>query len=131
IIRAEGGGTLEVATLQGNLTAGIQFGSSSAIVLGGTYTVDQAITVPAGNALYLGGSATLASPGIISAAGATVYITGTLTSTGGTLLLNATTGNWQLLGGALASGTTVLATGGAKLIATSSGGTLTSATLDD
>jgi fibronectin-binding autotransporter adhesin len=67
--------------------------------------------------------ASVSSPGTFNGSGATVNLVSTLDNTGTTLALTATTGSWNLRGGTIMGGT-VTEAGGAKLIFTSSGGTL-------
>src|SRR6185295_13403169 len=97
------GGILNAATLQGNVGSGVVLSGAGSVILGGAYTIDQPLTIPAGNFLSLGGTFFLTAP--ISAAAATVYITGTLDNTGKTLALDASTGSWVMRGGTIKSGT--------------------------
>ncbi|HEX3151280.1 MAG TPA: LamG-like jellyroll fold domain-containing protein [Gemmataceae bacterium] len=82
---------------------------------GGTATLN--------STLYLGGTFATPTLGTISSTGGVVALTGTLTNTGSTLNLNASTGPWQLLGGTIDGGT-LKTSGAAVLIATTSTGTL-------
>ena len=75
----------------------------------------------------LGGGFTTAGLGTFNRTGGTVNLTGTLNNTAATLPFNAATGSWNLAGGTLENGT-YTATGGADLIGTSSGGTLSGVT---
>src|SRR5262249_41024766 len=78
--------------------------------------------------LNLGATFTIANLGNYNRSGGTINLVGTLTNTGSTLTLDATHGSWNLAGGTIQGGT-ISATGGAELIATSSGGTLSGVTL--
>ncbi|MCE9591901.1 MAG: Ig-like domain-containing protein [Planctomycetes bacterium] len=78
--------------------------------------------------LNLNGAFTTPDIGTFSRTGGTVNLTGALTNTGNTLALNTTTGSWNLAGGSIIGGT-VTATGGAALVATTTGGTLNGVTL--
>jgi RHS repeat-associated protein len=81
-------------------------------------------TITATNStVNLGGLFPLAGLGTFNPNGATVNLTGTLDNTGTTLVLNAATGSWNLVGGTLLGGT-LSESGGAELVFTSSGGTL-------
>ena len=67
--------------------------------------------------------------GTFNATGGTVSLIGTLANTGNTLAITAATGSLTLYGGTILGGT-VTATGGAELVATSSGGTLSGVTVN-
>jgi hypothetical protein len=106
-LQATGGGTLNVqATAWSN--TGLITETNSTLILGGTFT-----TSDLGNYSRTGGNINLA---------------GTLNNTGSTLGLTAVTGSWNLLGGTIQGGT-VTVSGGAKLVPTTSGGTLSGVTL--
>ena len=77
----------------------------------------------------LGGFFTFAGLGTFNRTGGTVNLTGTLNNTATTLLLNNTTGSWNLVGGTV-NGGTVEATAGNALVGTTSAGTLIGVTLD-
>src|SRR5262249_12835212 len=128
-LEAKNSGTLNLATLSGNVGTGMTASNGGALVLGGTYTIDTSPTLAAGTALYLQGSATLASPGVISATGASVYIDGTLNNLGTTLQVGGAAGAWYVHGGTISKGT-VAVDSAAALNATSSGGTLDQVTLN-
>src|SRR5262249_13798512 len=76
-----------------------------------------------GSTVNLGGTFTVVGLGNFSRSGGTVNLTGTLSNSGATLALDATTGSWNLAGGTV-SGGTVSVTGGAELVGTPSGGNL-------
>ncbi len=97
--------------------------SAGTLSLGGTWSNTGTITASAGGTLDLGGTFATASLGSVTNAGGTVNLTGTLTNTGSTLALNATTGSWDLSGGTIQGGT-VSAVGGARLEGTDQGGAL-------
>jgi hypothetical protein len=106
-IQATGGGTLNIqATAWSN--TGLITETNSTLILGGTFT-----TAALGNYSRTGGN---------------INLVGTLNNVGSTLGLTAATGSWNLVGGTIQGGT-VLASGGAKLVATTSGGTLNGVTL--
>ena len=129
-LQASNGGTLNVNGLTGNLGMAALTGTGSALLLSGSsYVNNLGLTVSAGTTLNLGGSITTSALGTINKTGGTVNLTGALDNTGTTLAFNATTGSWQLAGGTITGGT-VTETGGAKLIAASSGGTLDGVTLN-
>jgi hypothetical protein len=94
---------------------------------GGSYANGGSISA-SNSTVNLEGSLTLAQLGSFDRSGGTVNLKGTLDNTGGTLALDAATGSWNLAGGTIQGGT-VSATGGAKLVATNLGGTLTDVTL--
>ena len=79
--------------------------------------------------LNLGGIFGLGDLGSIIRVGGSVRVTGLLNGAGGTLLLDATTGNWSMNGGTLRQ-LTVSASGGAFLLGTGSGGMLDAVTLN-
>src|SRR5262249_42475304 len=76
----------------------------------------------------LGGSFTLATMGIFQRSGGTVNLTGTLDNTGTTLVLDATTGAWNLTSGTLKRGA-VATLDGIALTSASGRGTLDGVTL--
>ena len=55
-VEAKGGGTLDLASLQGALGAGVALGDSGTLWLRGNYAVDQPLTTGAASTLNLGGS---------------------------------------------------------------------------
>jgi hypothetical protein len=141
-----GPGTLRVIGLMGNLgNASVSAGGH--LDLDGTYTNNLALPINSGtvtlrgdwfnaselqlsNAVFnLDGSFALSDLGTITRSGGTVQITGTLNGGGGTLELNAATGNWAVNGGTLRQ-LTVNASGGALLLATTGSGTLDAVTLN-
>jgi hypothetical protein len=98
-----------------------------ALTLGGTWSNSGPISV-SGGTLNLGGTFTLAPSATFSRSGGTVNLTGTLNNVGSMLALNATTGTWNLQGGAITGGT-VTQSDSALLVDTSSG-TLSGLTLN-
>jgi hypothetical protein len=102
-LEAKNGGTLTLANMWSN--AGTINAANSTVNLGGVFT-----------------TAGLNLPAFVNTGG-TVNLTGTLDNTGTTLALNAATGSWNLAGGTIKNGT-LTASGGSKLIFTTSGGTL-------
>ena len=146
-LQALNGGTVEVANLVGD-SGPMSAGNNGVLTLAGSWTFTNPVTVSSGGTLNLtgnltnastitannatvnlGGSFTLARLGTFNRTGGTVNLTGTLNNTGLELVLNATAGSWQLLGGTIRGGT-VSTTGGAKLMGTTSGGTLDGVTLN-
>ena len=83
----------------------------------------------ASGTLELGGSFSTADIGTFERIGGMVDLTGTLDNMGTILALDAATGDWRLVGGRI-NGGTVTGADGAKLIGTSSGGTLDGVVLD-
>jgi hypothetical protein len=79
--------------------------------------------------LSLAGTFLVSDIGIIERSGGTVDISGTLNNAGTELVLDVATGSWRLGGGTVLGGK-VTASGGAKLIASNSGGTLNAVTLN-
>ena len=108
----------------GSAPKGIQVATGAAVTLAGSWTNAGTIAAAAGSTLNLGGAFATAALGAINAADATVNLTGTLTNTGQTLALNATTNSWRLLGGTIDGGT-VSTADGKVLAGTTSGGFLT------
>src|SRR6185312_5551300 len=152
-ITAQGGGTAATAatltigpgiTIKGN-TGGIgeayatdsvvNQGMIDANVLNGVVTIggnwDNAGTMQAssGGTLDLGGAFTTAQLGVVQNNGGTVNLMGTLNNTGATLALTAATGSWNLSGGTVQSGT-ITGTGGAALLLSGAGGTLSGVTVE-
>ena len=71
--------------------------------------------------LNLGGSFTTADIGTLARAGGVVNLTGILTNTGGTLILDATMGSWNLMNGTVIGGTVAFADGSSFLTTTGNG----------
>ncbi len=88
----------------------------------GTFMLDGTST------LNLGGAFASGDVGAISRTGGTINLIGQMT-TEGTFTLNAATGDWRLLGGTIVGGT-IASANGAKLLYTSSNGTLDGVTMD-
>jgi hypothetical protein len=141
-----GPGTLRIVGLAGDLgAAGVAAGGH--LELGGSYTNNLALPVSGGtltlngdwfnagevrltNSVFnLGGSFNLGDLGNIIRSGGSVRVTGLLNGAGGTLNLDATTGNWSMNGGALRQ-LTVNSADGALLLATSTAGMLDGVTLN-
>ena len=139
-----GGGTL---TLNGTwANSGSLSATNSAVVLDGTWANLDSVTTTGSTVtlrgiwsnigqlsatnttLNLGGSVTLAQIGTLVRSGGTVNVTGNLTNTGTTVVLNATTGSWVIGGGGMIKGGTVTTSGGARLIG--GGGTLDGVTVN-
>ncbi|MEQ1828473.1 MAG: pre-peptidase C-terminal domain-containing protein, partial [Pirellula sp.] len=113
-------------------------GTINADVAGGTIHVGNGAT-PFSNAgtinvstgtLGLNGSMTLSGMGTINRTGGTINLGGTLDLQGATWNLNATTGSWTLVGGHVKNGTITQSNGSSLLMTNSSGGLLTSITLN-
>jgi hypothetical protein len=124
-IAADGAGgniTLNGLGWSNTNTGTIQASNGGTATLAGSWSNSGAISADATSTLNLGGAFATAALGSITSAG-TVNVTGTLTNTLNTLTLNNSTGSWRLFGGTIDGGT-VATTGGAALIATTSGGTL-------
>ncbi len=141
-----GPGTLRVIGLSGDLgTASVSSGGH--LEVNGTYTNNLALPVNGGtltlngdwfnagelrltNSVFnLGGTFGLGDLGNIIRVGGSMRVTGLLNGAGGTLNLDATTGNWSLNGGTLRQ-LTVNSADGALLLATSTGGILDGVTLN-
>ena len=141
-----GPGTLRVIGMVGNVgNASVSAGGH--LDLDGTYTNNLALPVNGGtvtlngdwfnagellvtnSVLNLDGTFGLDDLGSITRVGGSVRVTGLLNGAGGTLNLDATTGNWSMNGGTLRQ-LTVNASGGAFLLATTSSGTLDGVTLN-
>jgi hypothetical protein len=140
-----GPGTLRIVGLAGDLGAASVSGGH--LDLGGSYTNNLALAVNGGtltlngdwfnggelrltnSVLNLGGIFDLGDLGNVIRVGGSVRVTGLLNGASGTLNLDATTGNWSMNGGTLRQ-LTVNASGGAFVLATSSGGTLDGVTLN-
>ena len=93
----------------------------------GSFTNTGIMKSTGGGALDLGGNFTPGGLGSVQAAGGTVNITGVINNTGTTLLLNDTTGSWEISGGTIQGGA-IATTGTATLVAQNA--TLIGVTLD-
>ncbi len=117
-------------------------GHTIAITGGGTLTLQSRAATTADNTAWLnlgtlssnastvdlGGFFTFKGLGTYNRTGGTVNLTGTLNNAASTLVLNTTTGSWNLQGGTVKGGT-VEATAGIALVANTSFGTLSGVTL--
>ena len=129
-IDSDGGGTLAIAGNPGtswtNASGGILQAEGGTLALGGPWSnagqivvnnstlnlgnfadawSDQGTITATSRTVNLGGSFTLVALGIFPRSGGTVNLTGTLDNTGTTLVLDATTGSWNLATGTLKGGT--------------------------
>ena len=125
-----GGGDNTSLVLQGTINADIAgMGIRLSPKGTGTLTNTGTINLSNGGSLYVGGNITLASLGIVNrSGGGTFNLWGVLDNAGTTINLDASTGSWRLLGGTIKGGT-INTSGGAKLVLTTSGGTLDGVTL--
>ncbi len=114
-IMVTGGGTL---TLQ----------SSAATTADNTGWLNLGTLSSNASTVDLGGFFTVKGLGTYNRTGGTVNLTGTLNNAASTLVLNTTTGSWNLQGGTVKGGT-VEATAGIALVANTSFGTLSGVTL--
>src|SRR5262249_28503074 len=96
---------------------------------GASAFTNQGVINVTGATLGLYGSLTLAGLASINRSGGTVNLGGSLDLQNGTLALTAATGSWNLLGGSVKNGT-LSESGGALLVFTNSGGTLTGMTVN-
>lgn len=109
-------GTIRADTVGGTITVGskgtftndtqgmLQSLNGGILEVAGTWGNNGTIAT-VNSTINLGGSFTPAAIGIFNRGGGTVNLTGTLDTTGTTLLLNAATGSWNLKGGTLKGGT--------------------------
>ncbi|MCA8961255.1 MAG: hypothetical protein KDC38_12110, partial [Planctomycetes bacterium] len=111
------GGTLDV---DGAFTIdqSLVIRDASTLTLRGNWTNDSAIAMT-GSTVNLGGTFTTTALGSFSRSGGTVNLIGTYDLGGGTLALNAITGDWRLAGGSLVNGTLDTSTGGTLIPTTS------------
>jgi RHS repeat-associated protein len=137
ILQAEGGSTLSIGGNAGasgtgatgiNAAGGVlQAAGGSTLTLGTAWSNAGTIVVT-NSTLNLWGSFTTAGLGSYTPTGSTINLTGTLDNTGATLILDAATGSWNLVGGTLDGG--ALATlDGTSLASSDYGGTLDGLTL--
>jgi hypothetical protein len=129
-IEAVSGGRLIANGLTGDVGTARSLGAGSELTLGGTYTLDEPVTVTGGmltlngawtnsagvvadNALInLGGAFTSAGIGPITSTGSTlVNITGALDNTGATLTIDSPVGALGLAGGSISGGLVVTGNG--------------------
>ena len=122
LMEASNGGTLALAGIwsnQGNITA---MDSSKLDFIGTWNNTGGTITLAAGSTLGLGGTTTTSGLGTINnSAGGTVNVTGVITNTAANLVFSAATGSWQLKGGEI-SGGQITPGGGHSLMFTSING---------
>ena len=111
---------------QGTIDSGT---SGKTITIDAGWNNSGGLEVGSGATLNLGGTFTIGSLGTFSNTGGTVDLTGTLNNAGNTLTLNAASGSWNLVGGTV-NGGTVSESGGAELVPTNSGGTLSGVTMN-
>ena len=128
--------------------AGLSVSGSGTLTLGGSWQLNQSLsltgtalsfngnwtnaaTINTSNSIVnLGGTFILADLGQFNPTGGVVNLTGTLTNTAHTLVLDgAGYGSWGLNGGTILGGT-VITTNGASLIVKSGGGTLNGVTIN-
>ncbi len=114
-IAITGGGTLNLA-------------SNAATTADNTAWLNLGTITSNASIVDLGGFFTFAGLGTFNRTAGTVNLTGTINNTATTLLLNNTTGSWNLAGGTV-NGGTVEATTGNALVGTTSEGTLSGVTL--
>jgi RHS repeat-associated protein len=137
IFQADGGSTLSIGGTSGapgtgatgiNAAGGVlQAAGGSTLTLGTAWSNAGTIVVT-NSTLNLWGSFTTAGLGSYTPTGSTINLTGTLDNTGATLILDAATGSWNLVGGTLDGG--ALATlDGTSLASSVYGGTLEGLTL--
>ena len=127
VLEAINSATLSIATNSwSNSATGTITATNSTLSVAGAWSNANTIKLT-NSTVTLGGSFTSAGMGTINRSGGTVNLTGTLTNSG--LLLNASTGSWNLLGGTIIGGTIAFADG-ATLVTTASGGLLNGVTLN-
>jgi len=125
---ASQGLTINATSFTNNGTVQANVGAIS--INSANWTNSGLLTVSSGGTLNLGGNLTTAGLGALEgAAGGTINITGIITNTGQTLAVNAGTGSLNILGGTIVDGT-VSISGGARLLATTTGGTIDGATIN-
>jgi hypothetical protein len=146
-VSATNGATLNLSHVNGNLGTVADLSNGSALILGGSYSVNEPINLSTASQLTLGGSWQNASTitensstivlggmftagdiGTIDRNGGTVEVTGTLDNTGAVLDLNVT-GDLALDSGGTIHGGTVDASGAVPLL-TGEGGTLDGVTVN-
>ncbi len=119
-------GTMTVSPTNWTNPGVVTAGSGTTLSLAGAWS-DAGTLAVTGATLNLDG--TFSTGGInfagFTRSGGTVNLTGVLNNTGATLTLDAGTGSWNLMGGTINNGA-VNQSGGSTLVATSSGGTLSS-----
>ncbi len=125
------GGTISLGNAGSAFTnqGAISAAAGATLGLYGSLTLQTRVTVMAGATLALNGSITLAGLGMIDRRGATINLSGMVDLGGGTLLLDAVGGVWNLTGGTIANGT-INESGGALLGFTSSAGVLRGVTVN-
>ncbi len=122
-IDADSAGTISLNGTAWSNSGTMEVSGGGSLALNGSGWTNSGTVTVGGGTLNLGGSFSQAAIGSFSRTGGTVNLTGTLTNTGTTLALTATTGSWNLAGGTV-NGGTVTASGGALLEATNQGGQL-------
>ncbi|MFN0057822.1 MAG: hypothetical protein ACKVX7_05130, partial [Planctomycetota bacterium] len=126
IVTVSAGGTLDV---DGNYEVHLPISvrDASTLTLRGTWVNSSSISMT-NSTVNLGGAFSLTGLGSFSRTGGTVNLTGVLNLAGMTLNLNATTGDWRIVGGTLLGGTLNTAAGG-TLVPTSTTGVLDAMTI--
>ncbi|HYC57766.1 MAG TPA: hypothetical protein VEL28_22765, partial [Candidatus Binatia bacterium] len=128
-IDSDAGGTLDVGPPSGTWTnTGTLRASNGTLRTAGTWTSTGTMEVQPTGTLTLGGAFTSAGFGAFERDGGTVNLTGTFDITSG-FTLDAGTGNWRLVGGTIKNGT-LDAEDGARILYTSSGGTLSNVVMN-
>jgi len=124
-VEASGGGFANIERFQSNTWVNSATGrirvadANSAALFGGNWSNLGIVTLNAGT-LNLDGTFTRGSIGTINRTGGTIDILGFFDNSGGTLTLNATTGDYRLNGG-LISGGTITSSGGGTLVFANNG----------
>lgn len=130
ILEVRDGGRLQIDNLVGNVNTASAQGQNSTLVLDGSYTNNQTLTVSDGAVLdlrgnwnntgsiiannstvQLGGNFSMSTAGNFQRTGGTVRLTGALNNSNSVLTLNSTTGSWDLHGGTISGGTVDLLDG--------------------
>ena len=125
-VRGRTGGDLRLSGTWTN-NSDVSIADGGVLTLLGTWTNAGTITSDA-STVNLGGTFSLAALGDFQRTGGTVNLTGTFINSTN-LALDATTGDWNLVGGTIQGGS-VSGADGAELVLTSSGGLLDAVTMD-
>jgi hypothetical protein len=128
-IDSDAAGTLHVGPASGTWTnLGTLRASNGTLSLQGAWTSSGTIAVEGAGTLNLGGTFNSTGFGTLDRDGGTINLTGTMTL-GTPFTLNAGTGDWRLVGGTFKDGT-LNSADGAKVVFTTSGGTLSNVVMN-
>jgi hypothetical protein len=123
LVEMDSASTLELGGAAWRNEGIIRVSNNTTLSLGGTWVNQGTIQVSSNSTLNLGGNFSTTGMGNLTSAGARVNFAGILDNQGASLVLNNSTGSWNISGGTIVGGT-VTTIEGAALLPTIQGGTL-------